>query len=311
MDLTGKCTTNRFKNIIVAEDRYVPVAWESALYNGVLYGVPLGIGSFGLYMNPRIFAEAGLPVKAPETYEQLNKAIRALNRDTNGDGKWELAGLELPFNPDILITWYSVLKQYGGTIFGPKDEIVFGSPAGVRALEQVVELFQSNRLVIEPRMDFIQERSAMSLRKAAARYNMVQGDITYLAAAFPQFGDTPGTWAGVQNVVIPAGNRTPEQLNVIYTFVEWLGSQGLEWANRLGHLPARWDVIRTPAIMKSEHHHGFAIQTLYLHLFPTVTEWSKINSIVQPMVNQAVRGAGVPRSLMEGAVQRAIAALTQ
>jgi len=309
--LLSALETNRFKTIAAQEDEYVPVAWESAVYRDILYGIPLGVGALGLYMNPRMFDEVGIEAKPPETAAELSAAVRSLNRDTDGDGVWDVAGLELPFNHDIMISWFSVLKQYGGDIFDADGAVAFGSPAGLRALEELTAFFRDNGLALEPRRDFIQEQSAMSLRKAAARYNMVRGEVTYKTGPFPRFGDQPGAWAGVQTVVIPKATHAPQRLEAIYTFVEWLGNQGLEWATELGHLPARWDVIRSPEIMESAHHYGFAVQSMHLHTVPTVPAWSKVNGIVQPMVNQSFRGVDAPRNLMEDAVQRAKAALAE
>ena len=301
--------TRRFETLSVREDEYVPAAWESALYQGTLYGIPLGVGSIGLYINPAMFEEAGLQVAPPETSDELLVAIRRLNRDTDGDGVWNIAGLEFPFNHDIYVAWYGIFKQFGGSIFDAGGNIAFDSPAGLESLERWTALWQENGLALEPRRDFLLRQSAMTIRKAAARYNLVQSGVPYQSGPLPQFGPQPGAWAGVQSIVIPKAEHSPQKLAAIYTFIEWLGGRGYEWAVELGHLPARWDVIRMPEILDSAHHYGFAVQSMYLHVLPTDPKFAQVGNILQPMVNQAVRGNGAPKNLLEDAAQRARAAI--
>jgi len=303
---------SRFRRTRLEQEEYVPVAWRGSFVDGVMYGVSLGLGNIGLYISPALFQQAGLPIVPPATGEELEALIKVLNYDRDGDGVWDVVGLELPFNADLRHVWYSVFKQYGGEIFDERGDVAFGGEAGRNATLALTRLFVENDLVYDnPRYLFPQGRSAMRMNGTWNLHALRNQGVEYVTAPLPQFGPMPAAWAGSQYFLVAIKDENPERLDAVYTFVDWIAGKSLEWAIRSGHLPSRWDAIRTPEFFESEHHRGFVAQAEHLVFNPAHVNFPVVNPVLQPMINQAVRQVDSPLNLLDAAVSQARAAISR
>lgn len=84
---------------------YYPVVQQDLTKNGAIYGIPLGIDSLALFVNPSLLASAG--VQVPSTWDDFIKAAKQLTvKDSNGKIKTAGAALGTYSNithaPDII-----------------------------------------------------------------------------------------------------------------------------------------------------------------------------------------------------------------
>jgi multiple sugar transport system substrate-binding protein len=75
-------------------------AVEAFRVNGTMVCAPQNVSSLVVYVNTRLFREAGLPLPvAGWTWDDFARTARALTRDTNGDGRPEVHGVG--FEPTV------------------------------------------------------------------------------------------------------------------------------------------------------------------------------------------------------------------
>ena len=76
------------------EDSFYNVSQKDLIKNGAIYGIPLGIDTLALYVNPDLFAasaEGGAEVSVPTTWQQFIDISQALTK-RNDEGKIDIAG---------------------------------------------------------------------------------------------------------------------------------------------------------------------------------------------------------------------------
>jgi len=78
----------------VKQEQFFTGAWDSAVYQDKVWGIPLDVGAWEfLYYNVELFEEAG--VKPPKTWDEWLRVGKKLTRDTNNDGEIDQWGLYL------------------------------------------------------------------------------------------------------------------------------------------------------------------------------------------------------------------------
>jgi hypothetical protein len=111
--------------------------WESALWNGRVYGLPWVQGSRALFINRSLFKRAGLdPERPPQTWDELLYAaqkISALGTGIYGFGQ-NIGELVL-YKKFMAFAWGN-----GGDVFDESGTVVLNSPAVLEALEFYLKL---------------------------------------------------------------------------------------------------------------------------------------------------------------------------
>jgi multiple sugar transport system substrate-binding protein len=115
------------------------VGWDIATYRGHVYAYPWMVGTRALYRNDDLFRLAGLdPAKAPETWDDLFRAARAITERVPGAKGFGMnAGeREILFKKFMPFAWGN-----GGDILDSTETVsVVASPANVAALRFYLSL---------------------------------------------------------------------------------------------------------------------------------------------------------------------------
>jgi multiple sugar transport system substrate-binding protein len=128
-----------------------PGAYESVSFKGILYGLPRFMSMRSFYYNKKAFRDAGLdPEKPPKTWDEYVKVLKQVTRDTNNDGKIDIWGILLDYGAPVCcnITYELALNLRGGKVVDENGNVLFNNAAGVKALEDIVELHKLN--VVDP-----------------------------------------------------------------------------------------------------------------------------------------------------------------
>lgn len=124
---------------IVSQEAYFPGAWDSAVYNGRVWGIPFDVGVWEFqYYNRDMFRAAGLnPNRPPSTWDEALEYGEKLTRDTNGDGIIDQWGFAVFGAHDetasVLID--SFIFTNGGRILGDDGKSALNSPEVIDALK--------------------------------------------------------------------------------------------------------------------------------------------------------------------------------
>jgi multiple sugar transport system substrate-binding protein len=146
---------------------YLPNVLDAMMDGGKLYGVPDQMNAHSLYINNRLFREAGLdPVKdAPKTWDDVVKLNRVLTKrraDRVVQKGWEMRYAAEHWQAQM---FHILLYQAGGEM--TRDgKPVFNSEAGVRALQVWKSLTVAPQVTqntrFSPYQDFAMEQDAMT-----------------------------------------------------------------------------------------------------------------------------------------------------
>jgi len=120
---------------------YYPAAWNEAMYEGRVYGIPDGVDDRALYYNKDAFRRAGLdPEKPPRTWSELKAMAAKLTRfDANGRIR------QVGFLPNFGNSWlYLYAWQNGGTFMSADGRTcTLADPENVEALRFMVDVYES------------------------------------------------------------------------------------------------------------------------------------------------------------------------
>jgi multiple sugar transport system substrate-binding protein len=133
---------------ITEEERadYDEIALDGISYKGRLWLYPMDRSVVAAVYNKDLFAQCGLdPDKPPETWEELERDVRTMTRDTDGDGNIDHWGLAYILGGETLnMTFWPLLWQAGGHVLQADGKrVAFNGPEGEQALNFITRIFQA------------------------------------------------------------------------------------------------------------------------------------------------------------------------
>jgi multiple sugar transport system substrate-binding protein len=157
-----------YKSTAEMLDAFVPGSLAAMTHGGKLYGVPDFMASHSLYVNNRLFREAGLdPTKdAPKTWDDVARLNKVLTRK-RGDQIVQ-KGFEVRYVGThwLAMMFHHLLYQAGGEMLDREGRPTFNREPGVKALEVwksvTVAPKVSQNTGASPFEDFANEQDAMT-----------------------------------------------------------------------------------------------------------------------------------------------------
>jgi multiple sugar transport system substrate-binding protein len=139
----------------VTPDQYLPQIWGLGRWRNRAYALPLYTFVRPLYHNVDLFREAGLVDRSgkplvPTTWQEFAERARVLSRPSAGQWGTQLIYGD-PKDEGTTSAWMSYLRQAGGDYINAEaTKYTFNSPAGVEALQFLVDLIQKDRAMRPP-----------------------------------------------------------------------------------------------------------------------------------------------------------------
>ncbi|MBX3114102.1 MAG: extracellular solute-binding protein [Fimbriimonadaceae bacterium] len=233
-------------------DQYYPAAWNEAIYDGKLYGIPFAADDRVLYWNTQVFAEkaddlrkAGLdPTRPPQTWSEILAYSKVLT-EFNPDGTLKRAG----FIPNEGNSWLYMFAFQNNADFMSEDgtKCTLNTPAAVEALQFMKDGYDilggyENTLKFKSGMQG-KENDPFAIGQIAmiingdwriaeyARYSPkakfktapapVPDDRFYKRGRFVDEKDTFVTWSGGFAYAIPRGSKN---VDASWEFIKWIQS---------------------------------------------------------------------------------------
>ncbi|MBR1583573.1 MAG: extracellular solute-binding protein [Spirochaetales bacterium] len=154
------------KNATELADQYLGTTMSPATVGGDIYGVPLEITNYGLYVNKRVFRDAGLDADKdyPKTWEDL---LTLSEKICKYDGQI-LTVRAVDFNYDhCFVQFQSLIEQMGGKILSDDGkEAIVGEEAWLRFFRMMHEFGPAGKNYASP-----------SYTYARKLFNAANGDI--------------------------------------------------------------------------------------------------------------------------------------
>jgi multiple sugar transport system substrate-binding protein len=293
-----------------------PVLRQANTFNGVMWTMPFNKSLYLLFYNEDLFKQNNL--KVPTTWDELRSVARALTR-TEGDRTLRY-GMTVRPTEDY---FFVMLLTNGGEFLREGGrEAAFNGPAGVEALQFLVDLVQKDKVayVISGFAD-----ADLAAGKTAMYYATNPGLSFARAAAADRFTvglapipsrKTRATLLSGTDVAILA-RATPEQQQAAWKYIKFVtGTNGTtRWFMKTFYMPVRRsgrDSTLARVYLQQNPVHRAGIDSLaFAKTEPSYAEWQEIRGIVATAVEEALLGKKTARQALDDAAVKANRLLAQ
>ena len=231
------------------EADFAPEVWQSGVYHGKRYGIPLDVHPLGLFWNKTVLSDAGLdPDRPPADREAYEAALEEL-KGKGVQGNWV---------PPFVFTggfmFLSLLWQFGGDMTNEDGtKATWNSDAGVEAMEYLRGMIQKGYSPPNVAQDadniaFKGGHSAFIWQGAwgIGDYGSTEG-LEWGLGPLPQIGDERAAWSNSHQFVIPEATSEAKR-EVARTFIDFV-TNSPSWAES-GMVPARKSARESEAFRK-------------------------------------------------------------
>jgi multiple sugar transport system substrate-binding protein len=238
------------------KDELDPALLSSMRYEDHLWSMPFDTNNVGVFYRPSLFKAAGIET-LPKTWAEFRTVAQRLTQDTNGDGKADRYGIQLPLGKGefAVFTWLPFLWSAGSNI--DAVPVANGLAVNVEQKGAIAALtFWQNlvkdgsTILSQPERgyeldNFLAGKVAMQISGPWTLGQLQQSKVDFGVFPMP-VQDRPATSLGGENLFI--FKTTPERERAAFTFAEYVASEAFqsEWALGTGYLPINLKSRETP-----------------------------------------------------------------
>lgn len=283
--------------LLDADAFYAP-SLEAFTIDGALMCMPQNISSLVVYWNRALFQRFDVqPPDADWRWKDFHDTARDLTRDTDGDRKPDIYGLDV--DPSI-VRLAPFVWQAGGALVNDLDNPTrfdMANPAGVTGL-MFLKRLKNEVGVIPPLIErraqtpdarFIRGGAAMTLqsRRFAASLRAVEG-LDWDVAPLPRYRERASV-LHADAYCLTAGSEHPEAARDFIAFATGeIGQTLLSGSGRI--VPVRKSVARSPAFLDPDQPPAsaqvFLDQIPYLRRTPNVPVWYEVEMRINPVIEE-------------------------
>lgn len=210
----------------VAKGNFFPGAWDSAVVDGKVFGVPFNVDTWQFtYYNADLLEGAGVDPASLTTWEGLEAAGAALSKDGNSG-----IGLFGHTGEDTIVVMDSFIFSNGGDVLDSSGKCALNQPASVGALEYLANIQQYapsgilNNSSGSMRELFLNGSLATQFWPALEQPTLQSSDINWgFVAGTAPVGKTPvGTYGGWNLGVFSDASEV--ERDAAWRFIEFLTS---------------------------------------------------------------------------------------
>jgi len=246
----GLMDMNFAETIGINSANYSTSVWESTMFEGNQYAIPLDQHMHAVFYNRSMLDAAGItapPVTGPEFIE----AARLMTLDGSGRNATEndfdptdivQFGLNFPMNHHVGFQMSALISQQGGTPFtADMTEVPFDTQQAINALTFIQDLVLTYRVV--PIGDasavdtFVAENVAMFIDGPWQMATLAGTDLDWGTTPYPVVFGHQSAWGNSHIFTFPVSNASPAQQEAMRVFITWMSENSGGWAHA-GHIPA-------------------------------------------------------------------------
>jgi multiple sugar transport system substrate-binding protein len=291
-------------------DELVPVALQSNIVNGHLFGLPDQVNCLCIFTNRQLFRDGGLdPDQTPATWEDFIRIAKKLTNDKRGVfgfGMRNSLWWSLPF-----------FNTYGAPLLSEdKTRCLLGEKTAVDAFQLKVDLYRKYKVEgggwmaggIRDDLGFQTNKYAMVFNGPWAVKSLTEAGIDFGVALIPAGPKGTSTTVGGNDLVVFRSCAHPKEAAEFLTFVASRQSQA-KWCNALGQIPVN---RLANADLDFQHHpylSTFIEQMKTAVPRPQVAVYPEIENAVNPEMQAALEGSKTVQQAMDSACQEVDAIL--
>ena len=284
-------------------DQYLPGPWNSTLWEGKNYGIPLGSNTVVLWINTDMATAAGLDINnPPKTWDEFETWAAALTDKENGVYGTAMLAKKDETGTFLFLPW---ILQNGG------DLDKFDSPESIEALAFWTNLVEKGYAPQSAVTDgFAEIYTQFTTGKAAM---MISGtwnvnsipndapDLNWMVAELP-YSKQAASSLGGENWAMMANGQQPDGA---WAFLEFVTNvdYGTKLTDCMGYIPSRKDVLAQVAEKSADDPtmQVFLKQMESAAARGPLPNWSEVSAFVQQAMQEALSGQKSPEQAMKDA----------
>jgi multiple sugar transport system substrate-binding protein len=226
------------------------LAWNISQVAGQRYAIPLSIVPMTMYYNADLFKKAGIS-GPPTNATDFAKDAAALTSGSNH-------GFQITSGFPVQQIFQQLLHQFGGSEFNSDaSHATWNSAAGVQALEwmkNAQKMYSAPKLPVDADLNSFKAGTVGMIWNGIWQATNVTGsgvDFNGQAAATPQIGPQPATWAGMASLALPVHKKGVDKCkeSASVNFIKYVVDNSLQWS-KAGNVPA-YNKVRNSSDLKS------------------------------------------------------------
>ena len=293
--------------------------WDAGMYKGQRYGIPLDMHPLAMFINVDLFKKAGLdPKKPPKTMDEFMKAVKALTKDTDGDGKTDQWGTAIPAGwPGPQFIGPTVIHQFGGSYTNADvTKVTYNSPQAIKGLQFLVDLIYKHQ--VSP--SNIQQDGEVTLfrqGKLGIHFNGIwmingfkeQAGLNFMSYPVPNLGGKMAVTGGSHNFVLfRQAKKDDAKRQAAVEFIKFIAKNSAKWAE-FGQIPANNAVRSSKAFTSLTHQASIANEVPSMVFPPIHPALNEVMTPLQEEINLALLGKKSAEQALNDAAARAQKAL--
>lgn len=283
--------------------------WDSAKWDGRVYGLPWLQGSRVLFYNRTLFDRAGLNADAPpETWDELLDAAKRINDlgpDIYGFGL-NLGERYVLYKKFMAFAWGN-----GGRILDDDGTVVFNSDENLEALRFYLELAKYSLKEKQEVFDhqFKMEKLGMQVSGAwnLNNYATEAPDLDYGVALVPKPSREKGThasFAGAELLVIFKNSKHKEEALRLARFLQsYPMAKQISIAER-SVFPASKRALWDAAFLRDDKVKVFVRQALTSRSAPAHPGWIEMEDVINRSIEEVLYGKIDPEQALNSAAEK-------
>lgn len=230
-----------------------PNALKLGMIDGKIYGLAFTFSTPILYINGKLFRDAGLdPLNPPKLWKEVAASARQIKERTGKDG----FGLA----PNNGWTTEGILYSNGAEILAPdRRSVIFASPQGIAAFQMWQELYHSGAHAAGTDTELMEQFMAGNLGMQLQSTSLLSGYTNAAkAGGWELYGAEMPGFEGRPSVPVNSGSslmvRPDSELKslAVWEFIKYVsGPRGYTIiTSEIGYLPLRMDAVEDPRYLK-------------------------------------------------------------
>ncbi len=293
----------------------VPVLRQANTFNGVMWTMPFNKSLNLLFYNVDLLKQHNL--KVPQTWDDLLAAAKTLTKEEGG--RVSRYGFVVRPTADY---FFVMLLTNGGEFLRGGKEAAFNSPAGVEALQFLVDLVHKHKVAYIlpgfPDADLGAGRVAMYFATnpgLAFAKEAAGGKFEIGLAPLPSKKTRATVLTGTDLAIF--AKATPEQQAAAWKYVKFLTSPvgTARWSLRTYYMPVRRSALNSTLMqvyLRQNPDQRAGIDSVLLaKTEPNIAEWDEIRNIVAEAAEAALVGKMPPKQALDEAAAKANRLLAQ
>jgi multiple sugar transport system substrate-binding protein len=284
-------------------DQFLPGPWNSTLYDGKNYGIPLGSNTVVLWINTDLATAAGLDTtKPPQTWEEFETWAGAMTDKEKGIYGTALLAKKDETGTFLFLPW---ILQNGGSLEA------LDSPESIEALafwtKLVDEGFAPKSAITDGFGEIYQQFTtgkAGMMISGTWNVNSIPKDapdLKWMVATLP-YTKQPASSLGGENWAMFAASK---QQDGAWDFLKFVvdPAYGTKLTDCMGYIPSRKDVVAQVAAKSADDPtmQVFLKQMESAAARGPLANWSDASAVVQGAMQEALSGQKTPEQAMKDA----------